>query len=89
MDQIGKFIGKTLRYPPMARENGVQGRVTVSFVVEKDGSITDVQVLRGIGSGCDEEAVRVVKAMPKWKAGKQNGKAVRVHFNLPIMFRLD
>lgn len=89
MDQIGKFIGKTLRYPPMARENGVQGRVTVSFVVEKDGSISDVQVLRGIGSGCDEEAVRVVKAMPKWKPGKQNGKAVRVHFNLPIMFRLD
>ncbi|MCO4291265.1 TonB family protein [Solitalea sp. MAHUQ-68] len=89
MEQIGRFISKTLRYPPMARENGVQGRVTVTFVVEKDGSITDVQVLRGIGSGCDEEAARVVKAMPKWKPGKQNGKPVRVHFSLPIMFRLD
>ncbi|SMO54895.1 energy transducer TonB [Solitalea koreensis] len=89
IDQIGKFIGKTLRYPPMARETGVQGRVTVTFVVEKDGSITDVTVLRGIGSGCDEEAVRVIKAMPKWKPGKQNGKPVRVHFSLPIMFRLD
>jgi len=88
-DQIGKFIGRNLRYPPMARETGVQGRVTVTFVVEKDGSISDVKVLRGIGSGCDEEAVRVVNAMPKWKPGKQNGKPVRVHFSLPIMFRLD
>ncbi|UKJ07724.1 energy transducer TonB [Solitalea lacus] len=89
LEQIGKFIGKNLRYPAMARENNVQGRVMVTFVVEKDGSITDVKVLRGIGSGCDEEAARVVKAMPKWKPGKQNGRPVRVQFSLPIVFRLD
>jgi protein TonB len=68
---------------------GVQGKVYVTFVVEVDGSITDVKVLRGIGSGCDDEAVRVVKSMPKWVPGKQRGVPVRVQFNLPINFKLQ
>jgi protein TonB len=72
----------------MARESGIQGKVFVTFVVEKDGSITDVKVLRGIGGGCDEEAVRVIKGMPKWSVGKQRGKPVRVQFNMPIVFKL-
>jgi protein TonB len=73
----------------MAKESGIQGRVFVTFVVEKNGSVTDVRVLRGIGGGCDEEAIRVVQNMPKWSAGKQRGKPVRVQFNLPIKFTLQ
>ena len=84
-----QYLGNNMKYPPIARDNNIQGRVYVSFVVEKDGSITDVKVLRGIGGGCDEEAVRVVKSMPKWSPGKQRGKAVRVRFNLPILFKLQ
>ena len=72
----------------MAKDAGVQGIVYVTFVVEPDGNITNVKVLRGIGAGCDDEALRVVKAMPKWKPGKQRGKSVRVQFNLPIRFTL-
>lgn len=83
-----KFLSENIKYPPMAKEAGIQGRVFVTFVVEKDGSITDVKVLRGIGGGCDEEAVRVVKLMPKWQPGKQRNKAVRVQFNMPIDFKL-
>ena len=83
------FLGKNMKYPPIARDNNIQGRVYVSFVVEKNGKITDVRVLRGIGGGCDEEAIRVVKAMPSWSAGKQRGKPVRVRFNLPIVFKLQ
>ncbi|MEZ5083006.1 MAG: energy transducer TonB [Bacteroidales bacterium] len=73
----------------MARESGIQGRVFVTFVVERDGNITDVKILRGIGGGCDEEALRVIKNMPKWTPGKQRGKPVRVQFNMPIMFKLN
>lgn len=83
------YLGKNMKYPPIARDNNIQGRVYVSFVVEKNGAITDVRVLRGIGGGCDEEAIRVVKSMPKWSAGKQRGKPVRVRFNLPIVFKLQ
>ncbi|MBR5082689.1 MAG: TonB family protein [Bacteroidales bacterium] len=83
-----EYIGKNIKYPQIARETGIQGRVFVSFVVEPDGSISNVKVLRGIGSGCDEEAVRVVKSMPKWKPGKQRGKAVRVSYQTAIYFRL-
>lgn len=72
----------------MARESGIQGTVYVTFVVERNGNVTDVRVLRGIGGGCDEEAVRVIKAMPKWNPGKQRGKPVRVQFNMPIKFTL-
>lgn len=84
-----KFLMENMKYPEEAKELGVQGKVFVTFVVEVDGSITDVKVLRGIGSGCDDEAVRVVKSMPKWVPGKQRGVPVRVQFNLPINFKLQ
>ena len=83
-----EYIAKNIKYPQIARETGIQGRVFTSFVVEPDGSISNVKVLRGIGGGCDEEAVRVVKSMPKWKPGKQRGKAVRVSYQTAIYFRL-
>ncbi len=85
----GKFLQKNLRYPPIARENNIQGRVIVNFVVEKDGSLTDVKVVRGIGGGCDEEAVRVIKSSPKWNPGVQNGRNVRVNYTIPIFFQLQ
>ncbi|HOV71049.1 MAG TPA: energy transducer TonB [Dysgonamonadaceae bacterium] len=84
-----KFLSDNIRYPVIAQENGIQGRVICSFVVEKDGSITDVQVVRGVDPSLDKEAVRVIQSMPKWKPGKQRGKAVRVRFTLPIVFRLQ
>ena len=84
-----KFLQENIKYPEEAKELGVQGKVFVTFVVEVDGSITDVRVLRGIGAGCDEEAIRVVKSMPKWVPGKQRGVPVRVQFNLPIKFTLQ
>ena len=84
-----RFLQENIKYPEEAKELGTQGKVFVTFVVEVDGSITDVRVLRGIGSGCDEEAIRVVKAMPKWVPGKQRGVPVRVQFNLPIKFTLQ
>ncbi|MBR5029263.1 MAG: energy transducer TonB, partial [Bacteroidales bacterium] len=72
-----------------AKQQNLEGRVFVTFVVEKDGSIANPKVLRDIGGGCGEEAIRVVRSMPKWKPGKQRGKAVRVQFNLPVMFQLE
>jgi protein TonB len=87
--EMYKFLGKTLNYPSAAQRANVGGRVYMSFVVEKDGSITDVHVLKGIGFGCDEEATRAVKLMPKWIAGKQNGRNVRVRFTIPVTFKLD
>lgn len=83
------YLRKNIKYPPIARENNVEGRVLISFVVDKNGKIRDITVKRGIGSGCDEEAVRVVKSMPEWKPGRQNGKAVNVMYNLPISFKLQ
>jgi len=83
-----KYLQENVHYPEMAKESGIQGTVYVTFVVEKDGRITNVKVLRGIGGGCDEEAVRVVKNMPRWKPGKQRGRAVRAQFNMPIRFVL-
>lgn len=84
-----KFLQENIKYPQMARESGIQGTVYVTFVVEPSGSVSDVRVLRGIGGGCDEEAIRVIKSMPKWEAGKQRGKSVRVQFNMPIKFTLQ
>ncbi len=84
-----EYVQKNLKYPMMARESDIQGRVFVGFIVEKDGSITNVQVLRGIGGGCDEEAVRVVQSLPKFKPGKQRGNPVRVQYTLPIVFKLQ
>ncbi|MDY0344580.1 MAG: energy transducer TonB [Lentimicrobium sp.] len=83
-----RYLQENIKYPQMARESGIQGTVYVTFVVERNGAVTDVRVLRGIGGGCDEEAVRVIKAMPKWNPGKQRGKPVRVQFNMPIKFTL-
>jgi protein TonB len=83
-----KFLQDNLRYPAIARESGIQGTIYITFVVERDGSLTDIKILRGIGGGCDEEAMRVVKLMPKWAPGKQRGKAVRTQFNMPIKFTL-
>jgi periplasmic protein TonB len=83
------FIKKNMRYPASARRMGIDGTVYVSFVVGKDGAISDVKVLRGISADCDKEAVRVVTMMPPWKPGKQNGKPVFVRFNLPIKFKLN
>lgn len=89
MEALYTFLSENIRYPYLAMESGIQGRVYVTFVVEKDGSITDVKVVRGIGGGCDEEAVRVVKALPKWNPGKQRGRPVRVLYSVPVNFTLD
>ena len=83
------YVAKNVVYPKEAQEKGISGRVFVGFIVEKDGSVSEVKVLRGIGGGCDEESIRVVKAMPKWKPGKQDGKPVRVSYQLPIFFKLQ
>lgn len=84
-----KFLSDNIKYPVIAQENGIQGRVITNFVVERDGSITDVQVVRGVDPSLDKEAVRVIQSMPKWKPGKQRGSAVRVRFTLPVVFRLQ
>ena len=89
MEAMYKFLSDNIHYPEKAKEEGIEGRVYVNFVVEADGRLSDIKVLRGIGGGCDEEAVRVVEAMPRWKPGRHHGKAVRVHFNLPIVFKLS
>lgn len=86
--EMMKFIGNSLKYPVVAQESGIQGRVTVRFVVTKEGNIDQVEVVRGIDPSCDREAIRVVKSMPKWTPGRQNGKSVPVYFTLPILFRL-
>ncbi|WP_375445682.1 energy transducer TonB [uncultured Fibrella sp.] len=83
------FLQRTLRYPTAASSAGVSGRVAVTFTVNADGSLTDVQVLKGLGFGTDEEALRVLKAMPRWKPGRQSGRPVRVRFTLPITFTLE
>ena len=87
--KLMEYVGKNIKYPQIARETGIQGRVFVGFVVEPDGSISNVKLLRGIGGGCDEEAMRVIKSLPKWKPGKQRGKAVRVSYQIPVFFKLQ
>jgi protein TonB len=88
-EALYKWIGANIKYPIAARETGIHGTVIVTFVVEKDGSITGTQVLRDIGGGCGEEATRVINLMPKWREGRQNNLPVRVQFNLPIKFTLE
>lgn len=83
-----KYIRENIKYPEQAMKERIQGRVTVSFIIEKDGSISDVKAVRSVHPLLNKEAVRVVKSMPKWTPGKQNGKPVRVRFNLPVMFKL-
>ena len=89
MSECMKFLGKNIKYPTISQENGVQGRVIVQFVVNRDGSIVDAVVARGVDPYLDKEALRVVGLMPKWKPGKQRGKEVRVKYTLPVMFRLQ
>lgn len=81
-------MNDNLNYPAAARENGVQGRVIVSCVVETDGSLTDVKIVKGVDTSLDREAIRLVESMPKWKPGKQDGKLVRVKYTFPITFKL-
>jgi protein TonB len=83
-----KYLGQNIKYPSIAKDAGIQGTVYVTFVVDEKGEVNDVKVLRSIGGGCDEEAIRVVESMPKWKPGKQRGKPVKVQYNLPIRFTL-
>ena len=84
-----KYVGSKLKYPPQANRMGVEGKVYVEFVINRDGSIVDARVVRGIGAGCDEEAVRVVASSPAWNPGKQRGKAVRQKYTIPIIFKLQ
>jgi protein TonB len=84
-----KYLRDNIKYPNIARENGISGRVIVQFVVSKDGEIKNAKVVRGIGGGCNEEALRVVNAMPRWVPGKHNGRTVPVTFTLPILFELQ
>ena len=88
-EKLMEFVQENIKYPQEAIDAGTQGRVFVGFVVEKDGSIGDVKVHRGIGHGCNEEALRVVQMMPKWKPGKNKGEPVEVSFLLPIDFKLE
>ena len=83
------FLSKNIHYPAIAEENGIQGRVVATFVVERDGSISDVKVVKSIDPSLDKEAVRVLKSMPKWIPGKQNGSPVRVKYTVPVTFRLQ
>jgi TonB family protein len=85
---FGKFIGSNIKYPAEAKKKAVHGKVTVSFIVDRDGSLSEIKVVKGIGSGCDEEAVNVIKLSPKWEPGIHNGKAVRVLLSVPISFAL-
>lgn len=87
--ELFKYLSKAIKYPVIAQENGIQGRVVCSFVVNRDGSIVDIQVMRGVDPSLDKEAIRVISEMPKWKPGEQRGKPVRVRFILPVQFRLQ
>ena len=89
MAGLMQFLSKNIKYPTIAQENGTQGRVTVQFVVNKDGSIVDAKVIRGVDPYLDKEALRVIGTMPKWKPGMQRGKPVRVKYTVPVMFRLQ
>lgn len=89
LEAVYKFVGQNLKYPELAKQNNITGKVYIQFVVEKDGSVGNVKVLRDIGGGCGAEALRVVKMLPKWKPGKQRGKAVRCYFTLPVVYELN
>mgnify|MGYP002235079427 FL=1 len=87
--ELMAYLGKNIKYPPIAQENGTQGQVVLQFVVERDGSIGDIKVVKSVDPYLDKEALRVVKTMPKWKPGMQRGKPVRCRFTLPVRFRLQ
>ncbi|UXE65324.1 MAG: TonB family protein [Chryseotalea sp. WA131a] len=88
MSAFYKMVSDKMKYPAQARRMGVEGKVFVQFVIGKDGAISDVKVIKGIGAGCDEEAIRVVQSSPSWNPGKQRGKAVKQRYTLPIIFKL-
>lgn len=88
MQAFYKFVGEKIKYPAQARRMGIEGRVFVEFVINKDGSLSDVRAIKGIGAGCDEEAVRIVQSSPAWSPGKQRGKPVKQRYTLPIIFKL-
>ncbi|MBD78505.1 MAG: hypothetical protein CL840_06275 [Crocinitomicaceae bacterium] len=88
-DGLYKFLGDNIQYPAEAKEQGIEGIVYVTFVIKANGKVTDVEVLRGIGGGCDKEAKRVIKKMPNWTPGTQRGRNVNVQFNLPLRFQLS
>lgn len=89
MQSLMAYLSKNIKYPSVAQDNGIQGRVLVSFVVNKDGSIVDPEVIKSVDAALDKEAMRVIKAMPKWNPGKQRGKPVRVKYTVPVLFRLQ
>lgn len=86
---LNDYLQTQLRYPQQARDAGIEGKVTIQFVVNEDGTVSNAKILKGIGAGCDEEAIRVINSMPKWKPGKQNGKSIKVYYTLPIRFLLQ
>ena len=85
-NEMLKYLQENLQYPEAAKANNVHGRVFVKFIVERDGSLSDIQIFRGLGSGCDEEAIRLIQSMPKWKPGKNKGKEVRTSMTVPVNF---
>ncbi|MEY4937147.1 MAG: hypothetical protein RIS64_3506 [Bacteroidota bacterium] len=87
--EMFKYLRQNIHYPAAAREHGIEGKVFVNFVINTDGSISDVNVLKGIGGGCDEETIRVVQNMPKWKPGQHQGNTVKTRFTVPVSFKLD
>ena len=87
--ELMTFLGKNIRYPVIAQENGIQGRVILQFVITKEGKVADIKIMRSVSPELDEEAVRVVKAMPAWTPGKQDGQAVNVRYTLPVTFKLQ
>ncbi len=89
MSAFYKYLNDKIKYPPQARRMGIEGKVFVEFVIAKDGTLTEVKVIKGIGAGCDEEAIRIVQAAPPWNPGKQRGKPVRQRYTLPIFFKLS
>lgn len=86
---LTQYLMLNLRYPTEAQKKNIQGKVFIKFVVCQDGSLCNEEVVKGIGGGCDEEVIRVIKAMPKWKPGKQNGKPVKVYYTLPVSFKFE
>ena len=88
-DSLYAYIARNIKYPEAAKKEKIEGRVFVTFIVEKDGQVSSAKLLRDIGGGCGEEAIRVVKSMPKWKPGTQRGKPVRFQFNMPVSFGLE
>ena len=89
MTALMQYLSRNIKYPPVAEEMSIQGRVICTFVVERDGSVTDVRIAKGVDPSLDKEAIRVVSSMPKWIPGRQNGQSVRVKYTLPVTFRLQ